>query len=172
MPICGVVQTYLVGLKSQLRTEIETHGKPLCYMKGTFWVRPHDPYFAMTKSAQSVDGLNPNTLYYPTVFVWLPHLLDLSPLRCKNVECQQKNCVLTVKGWNDNPVARRVVALDDVYYVMTMHMQCGVHTGGCGKSWNLYDPVVMEQLDPALSSAFPAFLTHQSGIDKTVMTLV
>src|SRR6202050_1787484 len=37
---------------------------------------------------------------------------------------------------------------------------------------NLYDPVIMDQLPPGLSAAFPAFLTHQSGMDKTLMTLI
>ena len=37
---------------------------------------------------------------------------------------------------------------------------------------NLYDPVIMDQLPPGLAAAFPAFLTHRSGIDKTLMTLI
>jgi len=30
----------------------------------------------------------------------------------------------------------------------------------------------MQQLEPGLSSAFPAFLTHHSGVDKTLMALI
>jgi hypothetical protein len=37
---------------------------------------------------------------------------------------------------------------------------------------NLYDPVIMDHLPPGLAAAFPAFLTHQSGIDKTLITLI
>ncbi|KAJ7906865.1 hypothetical protein B0H13DRAFT_1480542, partial [Mycena leptocephala] len=79
---------------------------------------------------------------------------------------------LSPKGWNDNPIARRVVGLDRVYYVMTKRVQCSTAGNGCGKSWNLYDPKIMEQLDPGLAASFPAFLTHRSGIDKSVMTLI
>lgn len=37
---------------------------------------------------------------------------------------------------------------------------------------NLYDPVILDQLDPGLVAEFPSFLTHWSGIDKTLMTLI
>ena len=30
----------------------------------------------------------------------------------------------------------------------------------------------MDQLEPGLASEFPAFLTHRSGIDKTLMSLI
>ena len=42
----------------------------------------------------------------------------------------------------------------------------------CGKIMNLYDPIIMEQLSPGLVAAFPAFLTHRSGINKTLITLI
>jgi len=37
---------------------------------------------------------------------------------------------------------------------------------------NYYDPVILDQLDPTLVAEFPAYLTHRSGIDKTLMTLI
>lgn len=65
-----------------------------------------------------------------------------------------------MKGWNDNPIAWWIVTLDGLYYVITMCIQCAKKSGGCGKSWNLYDPLIMEQLDQGLAASFPAFLTH------------
>jgi hypothetical protein len=62
--------------------------------------------------------------------------------------------------------------MDSNYYVMTQHLQCDSRSGGCGKSMNLYDPIIMEQLEPGLAASFPAFFTHRSGIDKTLMTLI
>ena len=47
-----------------------------------------------------------------------------------------------------------------------------LNTTGCGDSFNYYDPVIMNQLDPGLVAEFPAFLTHHSGIDKTLMALI
>ena len=83
---------------------------------------------------------------------------------------------MTVKGWNDNPIARRVVGLDQNYFIITKQIQCqkfpNSETSGCGKSMNYYDPSVLDQLDPTLVAEFPAFLTHRSGIDKTLMTLI
>ena len=81
---------------------------------------------------------------------------------------------MTIKGWNTDPIARHVVGLDHVYYIMTQHIQCKAtgSSDGCGKSVNLYDPLVLDQLEPGLAASFPAFLTHRSGIDKTMLTMI
>ena len=83
---------------------------------------------------------------------------------------------LTIKGWNDNPVAHRIIDLKDSYYILTQRFHChkADTTGptGCGSTMNLYDPATLDQLDPSLVNEFPAFLTHRSGIDKTLMTLI
>ncbi|KAJ7637248.1 hypothetical protein DFH06DRAFT_1433264, partial [Mycena polygramma] len=72
-------------------------------------------------------------------------------------------------GWNSNPVARRIVNLDTCYYILTKRVKC---RDACGKSCNMYNHDVLKQLPPLLRNQFPAFLTHRSGIDKSVMTLV
>ena len=77
--------------------------------------------------------------------------------------------------WNDNPVARRVVDIKDCYYILTQRFRCrkaDASSSGCGRTLNLYDPDILAQLDPGLVDEFPAFLTHRSGIDKTLMTLI
>ena len=79
---------------------------------------------------------------------------------------------MVIKGWNTDPIACQVVGLDQNYYIMTMWIHCRDTGGGCGKSYNLYDTVVLDQFDQRLMAAFPAFLTHHSGIDKTLMTLI
>jgi hypothetical protein len=175
VPVSGVVQAYLLQLKERLSREIELHKMPECYRQGHFWIRPSEPYFALRNALQSPDGLTPYSLYHPTVFVWLPNLLNHKVLTCQNQSCRHYCKTikpLTVKCWNDNPIARRVVTLDGLYYVMTQRVHCDKRAGGCGKSMNLYDPIIMDQLDAGLAAAFPAFLTHRSGIDKTVMTLI
>ena len=140
----GIVQAYLLGLKERLSREIEGRRMSKCYQQHQFWIYPYDAYFAMRKAQVSADGLSPHLLYVPPVFVWLPHLLEDTTLKCQNPQCHQHR--LTVKGWNDNPVARRVVSLDGLYYVITQHVHCDKRTGGCGRSMNLYDPVIMEQI--------------------------
>ncbi|KAJ7156180.1 hypothetical protein C8R46DRAFT_1294726, partial [Mycena filopes] len=71
-------------------------------------------------------------------------------------------------GWNSNPIARRVVDLDSCYYVLTKRLRCET----CGKGCNMYDQGILTQLPGNLGNEFPAFLTHRSGIDKKLMTLI
>ena len=171
-PVSGVTSTYLAGLKEKLSRQMKGNDLPACYKTGTFWICPPHPFFAMRKSCHSVDGPIPDSLYHPVVFLWLPHLLSDKPILCQNLACkhfQQEGKPMTVKGWNDNPIARRVVDLDGLYYIMTKRVECAT---GCGQSVNLYDPSVLKQLEHGLASAFPAFLTHRSGIDKSLMTLI
>jgi hypothetical protein len=175
VPISGIVQTYFLELKERLTREIALHKMPVCYQQGHFWIHPIEPYFAMREAHLSPDGLTPYSLYQPTVFIWLPHLLEDTILMCQNQECKHYKLStkpLTGKGWNDKPIARRVVTLNGLYYIMTQRIQCDSRYGGCGRSMNLYDPIIMDQLAPGLAAAFPAFLTHRSGMDKTLMTLI
>lgn len=160
-----------------MASEITAQKMPSCYKNGTFWIHPAQPFFALQKAMNTGDGLNPSGVYHPPVFLWLPHLLEGQPkIMCPNSECglyMKQTNPMTIKCWNDNPIARRVIGLDCNYYVMTQRIQCRKYGGsGCGKSYNLYDPLILDQLDPGLVAEFPAFLTHRSGIDKTVMSLI
>ncbi|KAJ7486906.1 hypothetical protein FB451DRAFT_1082409, partial [Mycena latifolia] len=153
----GAISIYLAGIKARL---------------GSFWIHPPAPFFALQEK-----DLKPTGLYYPSVFIWFPHLFKLgSTLTCPNRGCahfQSTHRPLEIKGFNDKPLARRVIGLDRVYYVLTMRIQCKKkNQTGCGGSWNLYDPLILEQLDRGLADCFPAFLTARSGIDKTLMTLI
>jgi len=78
----GIVQAYLLGLKERLSREIEGKRMPKCYQQHQFWIHPHDAYFAMRRAQVSADGLSPHPLYMPPVFVWLPHLLEGTKLKC------------------------------------------------------------------------------------------
>ena len=153
--IHGIVQAYLVNVKNQIVSAMGAGHLPPCYRNGQFWIHPPHSYFAMCKAEKVVDGLNPTSLYHPSVFLWLPHLLDTHNITCPNSSCQwYKNQFhpTTIKGWNKDPIARHVVGLDQNYYIMTMRIQCRARndqpeSGGCGKSFNLYDPAVLEQFD-------------------------
>ena len=68
-----------------------------------------------------------------------------------------------------------MVDIKDCYYILTQQFRCrkaDASSSGCGRTLNLYDPDILAQLDPGLVDEFPAFLTHRSGIDKTLMTLI
>ena len=80
---------------------------------------------------------------------------------------------MTKKCWNDNPIAWGVVGISGKYYIMTKHIQCcksqNLKTTGCGDSFNYYDSVVMNKLDPGLKAELPAFQTHCSRIDNPLI---
>ena len=58
----------------------------------------------MCNAEVSADGIYPESLYYPEVFVWIPTLLSDKPLFCKEPHCEQTHQKLSVKGFNDNPI--------------------------------------------------------------------
>src|SRR4051794_23459862 len=72
----GVVMMYLTSVREQLIGQMDGNTWPKIYLQGQFWLHPPDPFFAMYKAANSSGGLNPDQLYYPSIFLWLPHLLD------------------------------------------------------------------------------------------------
>ncbi|KIK00314.1 hypothetical protein K443DRAFT_73432, partial [Laccaria amethystina LaAM-08-1] len=81
------------------------------------------PFFAMNKAAISAGGITPESLYFPDVFVWIPTLLNGDNKHVfKDHKCigsGGKNKELSIKGFNDNPIACRVTTLDSCYYILT-----------------------------------------------------
>ena len=176
--VTGIVASYLSPVKEKLQSEINSYGRPSCYDNNTFWIYPPDHFFALCKSQST--GLHLSSLYHPKVFVWLPeYFIGKDVITCQNSEClyyQDNKHPMTMKCWNDNPVACRVVGLNSNYYIIMKRIQChkskNSSTSGCGNSFNFYDPIILDQLDPGVVAEFPAFLTHRSGIDKTLMALI
>ncbi|KAJ7664030.1 hypothetical protein DFH06DRAFT_1394036 [Mycena polygramma] len=171
----GTIQTYLDKVLADIKSETAgaTPQRPKCYKQGTFWIRPRDNWFILDTSDDTEDAgsapdpFGPEGLYYPPVFIWLPTLLLPIDFKITCVFCEKKE--MTDGGWNNNPVARRVVDLDSCYYILTKRVKCRY---GCGKSCNLYNAGILRQLPPLLRNQFPAFLTHRSGIDKRAVTLI
>ncbi|KAJ7146921.1 hypothetical protein C8R44DRAFT_845839 [Mycena epipterygia] len=139
---------------------------PDCYRQGTFWIRPMDRWFAVKKLNGTAKSSLPNALYLTDVFVWLPRLLLPLDFVFKCIFCEKDT--MGDDGWNSNPVARRVVSLDSCYYILTKRLRCGL----CRKGCNMYDEKILAQLPVHLRNEFPAFLTHRSGIDKNLLTLI
>ena len=91
-PTEGIIRTYLASLKAKLSVEIHGGQLPNCYKQGQFWIRPPQPFFAMCNAEVPADGIHPESLYYPEVFVWIPTLLSDKPLFCKEPHCEQIFC--------------------------------------------------------------------------------
>ncbi|KAJ7022781.1 hypothetical protein C8F04DRAFT_1194135 [Mycena alexandri] len=68
----GLVQAYFDRVQKQVTTQLDgIHKQARFYQDGTFWIRPRDTWFALEKEKDS----NPEALYYPRVFVWVPSKL-------------------------------------------------------------------------------------------------
>ncbi|KAI8136802.1 hypothetical protein BJV82DRAFT_638022, partial [Fennellomyces sp. T-0311] len=65
-----VVRQYLLEIQKDI---------PEAYKQKTFWVEPPEPFFVLR------EKLEPTLLYYPRVFLWLPHLLF-------DLKCERKGC--------------------------------------------------------------------------------
>ncbi|KAJ7681913.1 hypothetical protein DFH06DRAFT_953146, partial [Mycena polygramma] len=122
-------------------------------------------WFLLQEPKSTATAIGPDLLYQPRVFVWLPDTLLDKKIRCPF--CDKGD--MTPGGWNSNPVARRVVDLDSCYYILARRLKC---RQACNRSCNPYDTKILDQLPAHLRNEFPAFLTHRSGIDKKLLTLV
>jgi hypothetical protein len=160
----GVVQAYLDRIQKEVHAQIEgKHKMPDCYLNGTFWIRPRDNWFALHCNKDSLEAL-----YYPRVFVWVPHVLMPLDFEFRCIYCEKADAkmtesgecifstyydgVLSCKGWNSNPVARRVVDLDSSYYILSKRLKCRKF---CKRSCSMYDDKILQQLPPHLRNQFP-----------------
>ncbi|KAJ7768322.1 hypothetical protein B0H16DRAFT_1686474 [Mycena metata] len=164
----GIVQAYLLQTMLEIKdVQLPKHAQPDCYRVGkTFWITPPDRYFALQEYKSTATKLAPDCLYYPRIFVWLPKSLLPKDFEFKCIFCASSK--MSEHGWNHNPVARRVVDLDSCYYILSKRIKCD----SCKKSCSLYEDKILAQLPQDLANEFPAFLTHRSGIDKTLVTLI
>lgn len=148
------VNNYLAEIQGRLRGK-----KPIEYLNGTFWVRPKDPYFLLKKNSKDL-----RRLYSPRVFLWFPHHL------VENLKCPVCASSIRIKGFNKKPRARRIIDLNDCFYLMTMRYKCQnkdtKHTfDGC-------NPGLVRQLPMNLHVEFPVVLSYRSGISKVLSKLL
>ncbi|CEP07118.1 hypothetical protein, partial, partial [Parasitella parasitica] len=139
----GVIDNYLEAIQKRLKDS----KMPREYVEGTFWVARKSPSFILEKP-NDVEKL-----YEPRVFLWFPHHLK-KELKCP--VCDSKK--IEVKGFNTKPRARRIIDIQDCFYLMTMRYRCLGSKGS--HSFNGYDDRVVKQLDLRIQADFPATLTY------------
>jgi hypothetical protein len=166
----GVLKEYLKGVLESVKFQIGESclNWPECYHQGTWWICPCDPVFALYASRECDPAMSPTELYHRDIFVWLPDRLPGSPDELKCV-CGHG---LTLNGWNDNPIARRVKSLHHDYFLLTNRFLCNRRHGGCGSSYQGTDPYVISQLPRHLQESFPALLTACAALDKSFMSVM
>ncbi|KAF7722529.1 hypothetical protein EC973_003056 [Apophysomyces ossiformis] len=156
----GALEEYFASIQNRLVLD----GYPYEYKIGTFWINPPAPFFALRN-----NKLVPTMLYYPRVFLWLPHHLLVGG---ETLQCPTCNHLLEVKAYNKSPRARRVVDLDRIshFYIMSIRYRCT--SRNCNLTINSYDARVLKQLPGHLAAEFPAYLTHKCAVSKTVGDLL
>ncbi|KAJ6607327.1 hypothetical protein B0H10DRAFT_2072345, partial [Mycena sp. CBHHK59/15] len=158
----SAISKQLSDAKKRLTDEIKAHGQPLCYQRGDFYDRPPHPVFALGR------GLDPTAVYHRKIFVWLPNFLPGHPERFK-CTCGKP---LSRKGFNDNPIARRVRSMPADFFLLTNRFICDDRrkdSPGCGTNHQGTDPHIIAQLPRFVQVAFPAYISARGAISKLMM---
>ncbi|KAG2204310.1 hypothetical protein INT47_009352 [Mucor saturninus] len=152
-PEDSFVRKYLAEIQNRLKGGVT----PVGYQRKTYWVDvEYEGFDYDTRTS-------PDIFYRPRVFIWLPDLLNgrgtdgegKKHLKCPT--CKLTN--LERKEFAKKTKARRIIDLFDCFYLMSMNKNCK-------KTFSGYNQSIIKQLNPGHQRAFPAILTHKSGIFK------
>ena len=163
---------YFVSLKTHVNNRQNDAGAKPAWLTdlqktGYAWVR------RPSLGSQLMPGYNQNTikdLYLPDVFIWIPHITTQgNDGKHKNEHMKAKcfktpGCTgdLVMAGGYVNPVARRIIDMNDSKYLLGWHLRCNKCLTECGTA----NPKYIRQLPVFLQNAFPFHMTHRSGITK------
>jgi hypothetical protein len=117
-------------------------------------------------------NINPSLSgYYRDILVWIPdeqHQIKLPCPTCHSCEHT------AVHGYNTKSVARRIIGMNNNYYIMTRRYICHAckKDGNDKYTFRGYNEDSMKRLPRQLSLTFPAMLTHKLGIDKMHIDLM
>ncbi len=164
----SLVTSYLNSLCSQIREEarivksrghVESNSLVKQISLGHCWVSPRDPCVALYESVVCRgEDVSPKYFYYPRMFVFAPDLtLPYARIRCS---CGGDTAT---KGWSDK--LRRVVDNHDCYYIFGRRYSCKC----CQKHFVCYSDEVLQTLPLEVQLAFPAVLSHRSGLSRDLM---
>ncbi|XXQ31558.1 3'-5' exonuclease [Plasmodiophora brassicae] len=137
---------------------------------GQCWVHPPVPCVR-----ENIKDISLDLFYLVPVFIWDVETmfcdLQLKWPRCGherfNKQIRGRPNVVR-KGWT---MGRRVVGRDRSYYVVTRRYRCGncQARGLTPSTFSGHDPELLVSLPSFVRTVFPAFITHRSGIDKSVL---
>ncbi|KAF8170859.1 hypothetical protein K438DRAFT_203349 [Mycena galopus ATCC 62051] len=158
----SVISKQFHATKTRIADESKALGQPLCYQWGDFYDRPPHPVFALGR------GLDLTTVYHCKIFVWLPNFLPGHPDRFK-CTCGKP---LSRKGFNDNPIARRVRSMPTDFFLLTNRFICDDRwkdLSGCGTNHQGTNPHIIAQLPRFVQVAFPAYISARGAVSKLMM---
>ncbi|KAK7012668.1 hypothetical protein R3P38DRAFT_3323885 [Favolaschia claudopus] len=137
-----------------LRKEGNALAQPITFTSSfpSFWIYPPEPVFALTD-----HKFDPPTMYRPRVFLWLPHFF-VSRMNCPDCGSKlEKNGALR---------PRRVVDVDDVFYIVSWAYYC---RDSCKHHFHGWSRKILDSLPAYLRLAFPAVLSRKSGLSRNVV---
>ncbi|KAI9260268.1 hypothetical protein EDC94DRAFT_648927 [Helicostylum pulchrum] len=168
------VSKYLASIQNRLKGGV----MPLEYQKKTYWVDVECEGFDYDTRT------NPDIFYRPRVFIWLPDLLisyKISGTGKRYLKCPEcKTANLERKEFSKKTKARRIIdqfellihpiAFSSCFYLMSMNYRCT--RAVCRTTFSGCDQDIVKQLNPGHQRAFPAILTHKSGISKDLCNVM
>ncbi|XXQ37259.1 SANT domain-containing protein [Plasmodiophora brassicae] len=139
---------------------------------GQFWVR----FGSAAVRQVFVDDLDPNRFYLYDVIVWDPETMASDiPIHCPH--CRQRRSARQAKPGDYNVVhhswtaGRRVITRDSCYFIVGRTYRCTRCKGTKAPSYTFsaYHEGFLAQLPEFIRVQFPAFLTHRSAVDYSVI---
>jgi hypothetical protein len=124
------------------------------HLPGSLWMYPQDPILSLHR-----HRFEPKVLYRPRIFFWLPHFF-VNALHCPK-------CPDRVLEKNGACPPRRIVDVEDVFWIITWSYYC---RKGCGSHFRGWNPAILDSLPPYLRLAFPAVLSRRSGLSHNVIS--
>ncbi|KAG6818637.1 hypothetical protein H0H93_003273 [Arthromyces matolae] len=131
------------------------------YTAGNFWLPCKDPWFVLRK-----QDLMPTDLFIPQFYVWDP----LDALHGSGISCPNCSRTLTRDGIVNRP--RRVVDIDQCFFLIGYNYACRKASGGCESKFRSWHPRILQNLPRPLAAEFPAHLTWRSGISLRAFGIV
>jgi hypothetical protein len=121
---------------------------PVEYTTGDFWTRPPDPVFSLAHHC-----FDKKKLFFPLIFLWLPHFL-VSELLCPNCNNELEK--------NGIAAPRRIVDIDSTFWMLTWRYRCKQ----CSKGFQGWSNLLLETLPHYVQQSFPAVLSYRNGISN------
>lgn len=130
--------------------------KPPAYtmMCPSFWIQPPEPSFMLCRRR-----FEPTLYYRPRIFLWLPHFF-VDVLHCPS-------CRSGILEKNGALMPRRITDISDTFYIISWAYYC---RKGCKTHFSGWSPALIHSLPRYFQLAFPAVLSHRSGLSHQVIT--
>ena len=105
----------------------------------------------------------PSNYYLHNLFLWMPRLMWGISFSCASKGCKER---LRRKGLYQT--VRRVLDMQDFYYLVTEYMVCK----SCGAAYQAWESRMLDQLPYATRCKFPTVLMYKYAVDKSVLTML